>query len=234
MSYLIDSHTVSLLHFDNDFKDECGKIWAQTVNSNPPPIISSDQSKFGHGSLYLYGPGTSLYRSGDADFNFGSNDFTIDFWMFIDLARGQRDGYIFSIGLSRFALFYNNSGGNSIALGLVLYDSSGARIILDGGIGGGGLGGRWSHFCITKNGSTIYVFLDGNITKTFTNIGALYPLSGSELVFTIGGGYCGYIDEFRVSNIARSILNFTPPTSAYVKLYNETFKDRLNILHGYK
>ena len=249
MSCLIDSHTISLLHFDNDFKDECGKTWVQEAASNIPanvsPKITSDQSKWGE-ALYLEGLGSALKCSTMADFDFGPNDFTIDCWIY-PLNHGYTTNTIFSNGSggnanaylwSKLRLFYWGVG-SGLALALEMVGTNNTRMI-DGSQVATLLPNNWYHIAIVRNGSNVYLFINGVLTKTFTNIGTLYPLSGSTFSFLIGdsgiGGdfYKGYIDEFRVSNVARWTSNFTPPNTPYCNLNAEAFKDKMNSLHGYK
>jgi hypothetical protein len=78
----------------------------------------------------------------------------------------------------------------------------------------------WHHFAIQRNGGTIWLFLDGVLVNGKTiSPAATLAASGNPLSI---GNYAnnaypmnGYIDNIRISNIARYTGNFTPPTTPY-------------------
>jgi len=69
------ANVVSFLHFDGDLTDTSGKIWTPSGTA----AASTVRNKTGSGSLYLDG-GSYLSGPTTADFDFGSGDFTIDWW----------------------------------------------------------------------------------------------------------------------------------------------------------
>jgi hypothetical protein len=78
----------------------------------------------------------------------------------------------------------------------------------------------WHHIAIVRNGNVWTLYLDGTAAESTTVSGTLSAATGH---FSIGGDYYdttypfrGYVDEIRVSNIARWTSNFTPATAAYV------------------
>jgi len=75
----------------------------------------------------------------------------------------------------------------------------------------------WTHYALTRNGSTFRTFKNGIIGSTINNAASIY--SSLEHHLQIGVHYAlyvpGYFDEFRVSNVARWTANFTPPTAPY-------------------
>ncbi|HPC33867.1 MAG TPA: hypothetical protein PL061_13005, partial [Syntrophales bacterium] len=72
----IDSYTKSCLHFQN-------RVWTFYGNAQ----IDTAQKPFGTGSLLLDGSGDYIGTVDSPDFDFGTGDFTIDFWV-------RRDGNI--------------------------------------------------------------------------------------------------------------------------------------------
>ena len=83
-----DSYTVSLLHFDGtdgstSITDESGKTWSSSAQ------IDDAQSKFG-GTSELFNSTTSITSPGNTDFVFGTDDFTIDFWLRTDNFNGNK------------------------------------------------------------------------------------------------------------------------------------------------
>lgn len=75
----------------------------------------------------------------------------------------------------------------------------------------------WTHRAFCKSGSTIYAFQDGVLVSTIETSGAITMMPTVMIgVRTVSAsGFVGYIDEVRVSNIARWTSNFTPPTEPY-------------------
>ena len=96
----------------------------------------------------------------------------------------------------------------------------------------------WNHFAFVRNGDTFYGFKNGTLTSTAKSSLAIYGLGNILLgKRNLNDGldyfFKGYLDEFRISKIARWTTNFTPPTSPYCRDF-EAIIDRLNLLHGYR
>jgi hypothetical protein len=79
----IDSYTKLMLHM-NDVGLTDSSDSAHEVTLNGGAARSAIESKFGGYSLYVDGDGDYLSISDSEDFNFGSDDFTIDFWVRFD------------------------------------------------------------------------------------------------------------------------------------------------------
>ena len=76
----------------------------------------------------------------------------------------------------------------------------------------------WKHIAISRFGSTVYAFVDGQLIGT-NSYNGIQNLDNSYLY--IGGKdtssypYMGYIQDFRITKgYARYVQNFTPPTQA--------------------
>jgi hypothetical protein len=81
--------------------------------------------------------------------------------------------------------------------------------------------GQWYALAVTRSGNTFRLFVNGVLEATATFAGSLdnntmsvvgiaYPGSGSNAYIN------GYIDELRVSNIARYTATYTPATQTFV------------------
>ena len=218
--YQVDKYTVSLLHFDDGFKDETGKVWTAVGN----PKISSDQSKFGGKSLYLDGS-SCLSAPNNGDFSFMNGDFTVECWIkrndysnkgqsMFELGsdsekNGNPVGYGFFIGLGhdfkgQFGFFDNNSANKSIPV-------YGTTIIPVG---------EWVHIAGVRKNNTLYIFKNGILENTTDCTGGSVNPNPETLANigtyannARGNAYSGYIDEFRISNIARWTKDFDPTNS---------------------
>lgn len=233
-----DTYTVSLLHFDGadastTFTDESGKTWTARGNAQ----LDTAQKKFGTASLLLDGTTDYIDTPDHDDFNFGSGDFTVDFWFrpaatpsnydtwFGQWQSGtpsQEDVFKFDYGNAGELRWYSTSG--NVDKGYY-YTSSLHPLSAN----------TWYHLAIVRNNSNFYIFKDGvslalvEVTAISTN--TLPDLTGTPTIGTdlvnAGRDVNGWIEEFRVSKgIARWTANFTPqeypydtPTINYLKKY---------------
>ena len=79
----------------------------------------------------------------------------------------------------------------------------------------------WYHIAIVRNGGKISAYINGvlvgSVDKATTYEFSMLPtMIGHSLdTNTDLSGFAGYIDEFRISKVARWTADFTPPTAAY-------------------
>lgn len=78
--------------------------------------------------------------------------------------------------------------------------------------------GGWHHIALVRNGNAFVLYVDGQGTDSATAITTLDPVGGTNY-FYIGSLFNdsnsslgGYMDEFRISNSARYVTDFVPPT----------------------
>ncbi|MBP2633994.1 MAG: hypothetical protein H6Q70_4622 [Firmicutes bacterium] len=214
--YELDKYTVSLLHFDDEIKDETGKVWTAKNSA----AVSTAESKFGKSSLYL---NSTQYLSSpnNGDFSFNSGDFTVECWV-------KRNDYS-NINQALFEVVSDNgNAGNPVGYGAYLTlgaslngvfgfynnnSTSGAAVVGTTVIPVG----EWTHIAGVRHNNTLYLFKNGVLENTADCTGcSVNPNSatlaniGSYANNAWGNAYSGYIDEFRISNIARWTENFDP------------------------
>lgn len=216
-----DLHTKLLLH-GNSFIDGSTD---KRVITNTGVAVSTAQSKFGDSSFYFDG---SAYLT-IPGYDFGTDDFTIDWWEYPTNANaGTRFTNVYCTS------YATQAGGlltHVYANGLQVYLSNktgGAATsdwnVLAGQAVGNNIVNTWTHRAVVRSGSSLMFFKNGLLEHTY-NIGtnrigysADRPWGignwASDLM-TTGYPYIGYIDEFRVSDIARWTESFTPPTEPY-------------------
>jgi hypothetical protein len=154
------------------------------------------------------GTGDYLVNPSSTNVAFGTNNFTIEFWVNLT-----------SIGGGTTMMDTRTSGDTN---GLSIYTfSSGTGFDFPSGstaFGGSALStGVFSHIALVRNGATITLYVNGTSIATGNPTASI---SASSL--QIGRKYTnaefvnGYIDEFRVTKgVARYTANFTPPTAAF-------------------
>lgn len=77
----------------------------------------------------------------------------------------------------------------------------------------------WYHIAMSRNGSTIRVFVDGVLQGTWSSVTANFNQTGMSIGRDHTGGSSplnGWIDEFRVTKgVGRYTANFTPPAATF-------------------
>lgn len=169
--------------------------------------VSWNGSIYFGGAAYLSVPYTSA-------FDFGSGDFTVEFWM--NSASINTVGIMaFPHNASNYApvLFYG-----ATATGLTLYSSSnGTSWDVANGVSIGTISANsWNHVAVSKSGSSIRLFLNGSLGNTVTFAGTF---SGTYDRIWIGdtasnNNYTGYLSNIRiVKGTALYTGAFTPSSS---------------------
>ena len=208
-----DEHTLLLLNGDS-LADS--SIYNVPITNNSGVTVSTAQSKFGESSLYFNGSAalSSMYNILPTN-----GDFTIEWWEYRTAKTGENvvfnavcasnnfygllAGYIDVDGYNNFYVSVNgNSWGiNSEEMGLPDLNI-------------------WNHFALVRYGNEYISFKNG-IKQSESILSGDIALGGGFLIGNwqyrneSGAKYVGYLDEFRISNIARWTENFTPPTEPY-------------------
>lgn len=198
-----DENTLLLLHGE-DLTD--GSIYGHTV-TNSGVTVSTTQSKFGGKSLYFNGS-SRLSISPVNLFEFGTGDWTFDAWVY-PLSQSI-DNFFFS-GAANGALFIGRTSGNT-SLGIGRAD-----VAWDNTIASTLALNTWNHVAYVKSSGKIYFFVNGNLVGSANNAISYGILGGVLNIGSQGTNYYfnGYMDEVRMSNVARWTANFLPPTEPY-------------------
>jgi hypothetical protein len=218
----IDAQTVLCLHCDGadtstTFTDS--SQYTHTVTANGNAQIDTAQSKFGGASALFDGAGDYLSSADHADYQFGSGDFTIDFWVRFNATAGTYIVMTKRPGGATFGEFmFLMSAGT---LSMYMTTSTSAWDIYNGAAFATGItAGAWHHVAVVRSGNNFATYWDGTQVVTTTNAGSLAAASGVAL--GIGGdidaglSMNGWLDEIRISKgVARWTSSFTPPAAAY-------------------
>jgi len=212
-----DSNTVLLMHMDGSdngttFTDQTGK----TITRNGDTKTVTATKKFGTASAYFDGAGDYLTVP---DFELSSSDFTIEGWFkFNSLSLNQG---IFSkrADVSSYTPIQMQFEGTST---LKIYVSTtGSSWVVADSVTGSFNTSDYFHIAIVRYNSIIKVYINGALSYTSGSLSgaSLYNNSSSWVIGAEAANGTnalnGYIDEFRVSNIARYTTNFTPPNAQY-------------------
>lgn len=206
---------------DSSFADQAR---GHSVSAAGTAQLSTSVKQFGSSSLLLDGNSDYLTISNNADFQFGSNNFTIEAWVYQTAAAGSAAADRHPI-IARMA----SSSNRSFHLGIV--ESSGAQALqfsftTDGStavqyeFGGDVTINTWHFISLVRNSGTITCYLNGTALSTTGNIGTSSIYVGtSDLTIGYRGlssqYFQGYIDDVKViKNFALRTGNFSVPTTA--------------------
>jgi hypothetical protein len=211
-----------------------GGIIDNTAKNNLETVggasISTTVSKFGGSSMYFDGTGDYLQAPNTMNANFGSGDFTVEFWMY---ASSQalapiihQTSYASNLGWivwnydgvngatsTRKLTFMANGTGSTITTSSDAYSDN-----------------TWTHIAVVKYGTgtnNIRIYSNGikigegtystalsNATQPFIVGGIINGVSWNSTAY-----YNGYLQDIRVTKgIGRYTSNFTPPTTAFLTL----------------
>lgn len=218
-----DAFTKILLHMDGSnggttFTDVnaggSSHTWTPTNATT-----STSAAKFGPSSML--GSAGYITTPAHSDFNIGTQDFAVDFWL-------NNNG----VGATGYGLCGQiNSGGTAISTSFTMARFGGAGLIganiINSGAGaqitlvsltGFASTSTWDHIALTKSGTTFRLFINGSQEDVDT----LSSVNSSSQPFTIGRsgdagtGFSAMIDEFRLSvGTSRWTSNFSPPAAQY-------------------
>lgn len=206
------SNVVALLHFDGPdgsttFTDETEKVWARAGSVE----IDTSHPKFGAGAGLF--SGGYLHCTGGADFSFGTDAFTLEFFL-----RGTQ------LGAPTPAPTYFDNRFGAYGSDLVLYTPNGANYMVFFAAGANRIitasisNGEFHHIALCRGSGVTRLFVNGvqsgadyvdtnNYTSSSFRLGA--NLAG-------GSGLAGHLDEFRITKgVARYINDFTPLSAPF-------------------
>jgi len=235
----VDAYTVLMLHF-NEASGTGGVDGIQDSSSSDHTITavggaatSSLAAKFGICSLLLDGTDDYLTVPDHANWYFGADPFTIDTQIYVKHSAAGAQGICgqHDDGNNYWYLTYTTTlVGSVYTLSSFTFKalSSGAvkaEYTWTTNVPLNGTGGDTPfHIEFSRNGSELYLFIDGVLMTTVTIVTAISTNQVPNLnaVLEIGTASnhtlfaVGYFDEFRISKgIARNTVNFYPPTAPY-------------------
>lgn len=226
----VDQYTKLLLHCNGAdgstvFIDS--SFYANTFTKVGNAQHDTEKYKFPPSSYLSDGSGDYIYcPSTDDLFGFGSGDFTIDFWAYLNEAQGTaRTICGLEAGANAWTqsgyAFYLQLGADSKLNYTYLKSGPAYTSIYSGAIS---IASAWHHIALVNNGGTGTYYVDGTAAGGGGSLVTMLALTGGtpRLYVGIGGvaggsnPWKGWLDEFRYSKgIARWTGNFTPPTRQY-------------------
>jgi len=169
--------------------------------------ISTAQSKFGGSSMAFDGTGDYLTAPFSVANQFGTGDFTIEFWLY-------RAG-----GSAYQTILDTRSSGTASPWAVLLNSSNQPYILIASDIASSiaVASATWTHIAICRASGTLRIFNDGVQGYSGANSTSMMPTGPLRVGKTIDNVYDlnGYIDDLRITKgLARYTTTFTPPTAA--------------------
>ena len=184
--------------------------------------ISTAQYKFGSSSIHLDGTGDYITVTDNGNFDFGTNDFTIEWWQRLD-------------SLDRFAIDFRGgaSASNKILLYSYQYDGSADDLYLYtnanriSATNSDLTANQWQHIALVRSSNTTKLYINGTQQGSSYTDNNNYNHNEMRIWHNSIGAEnytpAGYIDEYRVSDSARYTSNFTPPSARFEDDANTVF-----------
>ena len=207
------------------YLDFSNKATKHTITANGNAQHSTAQNKIGASSMYFDGTGDYLSIPNSDDFNFGSGDFTVEFytrdsdhsstaggWVTTGTGSGT-DGFSIYTADGNYHFSVMTSSGPADWAGSFPYSTN-----------------TWTHVACVRDGGTLRVYTDG-VQRGTTAVSGSMDVSPSALLIGAGKHINGgvwdsrldhppkYMDELRISNTCRytSGTTFTPSTTAFTE-----------------
>jgi hypothetical protein len=237
-AFVNDANTLLLLHMNGTdastvFTDDNGVRAQKGITAIGNAQVDTAQSKFSGASALFDGTGDYLIvgNTVDNDLALTGTTWTVEYWARINAHAGQFQatvGIWDSVG-STGSVWYVSTNmfntTNRMGIEYIHGTNSGSGAI---SFGSSLSTGVWQHHAYVRNGNTLTAYLDGVSQGTHDMTGRTIDITGfnsssnTSLKMTIGamtggsGAYNGWLDEIRISNIARYTTGFTPSTIPFV------------------
>lgn len=183
--------------------------------------------KNGYGSLYVSGSGYfQLADHADWQLGGGTGDFTIEAWIYRTAAPTA--GFFSNVICQRvddnnsWVFAINNAAGPTYTL-VFSHRYGGSQIIFIEAAATADLGlNKWAHIAVTRESDDFKLWVNGSqIGATVTDSDSIADLNAALSIGRFVGGdsrhiFTGYIDDLRISDVARYTGSFTPSASSLV------------------
>jgi len=202
---------------------------SHTVTSTGTPTQTAFHPYLDNWSVKFDGTGDYLQVNNSSDFAFGTGDFTVEAWVNYTTWSGSGGQAIISTGTSTSAAaagqwYLTAYGATDLRFGrhgAPQYTSVTSSLSVN----------SWNHIAITREGTTLRIFINGVSLTTSDTGGGMgsYDISNSSGYLYIGEGASfsaanGYISNVRIiKGTALYTANFTPPTEKLTAVTNTVF-----------
>jgi hypothetical protein len=186
------------------------------VTANGNANTSTAQKKFGSASASFDGTSnTYIYSSSNSVFEFGTGDFTVECWVYINSFNGTFNSFMQSdaVGISYNDKwwFSHYQAASQLRFGRH-YTSDGAYCSWSPTTG------VWYHVAACRVSGVMYLFIDGVSQSVTSNIGSVSWGQNGLAIGAVSTPYYlnGYVDDIRITKgVGRYKTSFALPTRPY-------------------
>lgn len=212
-----DTYQKLLLKFDGaDAQAIYTAETGQSVTFVGTAQLDTAQKKFGESSLLLDGNSDYVTVPDSADWNFGSDDFTIDFFTRFNSTSGNQGFFGHLADEDNYFVFYKLETVHKLLFQAKIGGVQKAYYVMSSNWSPSA--DTWYHIALVRSGTSIKIFIDG-VSQTLTESTAISTNDLGDVAATVhvGGssnGYLlnGWIDAVRISKgVAKWTSDFTPP-----------------------
>lgn len=171
-------------------------------------MVSTKVTKYGNASMYFDGTGDGLQVVGSPNTVFGTGDFTVEFWIYLNASTGSYKKFV-ELGTSGACFTIETQSTTNVLtitdLNTTVFVTSSSALSLT----------TWTHVAATRSGTTLRLFQNGTQVGSATN-STNFANSGNVYIGQSNSGQAinAYMDDLRITKgYARYTANFTPPTS---------------------
>ena len=180
------------------------------------PYDTLGYTKADHGgSVYFDGSGDYLQSASNADFGFGTGDFTVEWWAYQTQLNSYSVVFATGYGVGGIGSHMRSNGDITVTRPGTAVDHTFTA--------GATSANRWYHVALVRSGTDLTCFVDGVSKGTVTN-STNYAAGTLNIGIDGNNGsspYKGYISDFRsVKGTAVYTSNFTPPTERLTAIAN--------------
>lgn len=186
----------------------------KTITPNGGTKTVTSNSKFNDSSAQFSNSTLSIPSS--SDFNFGTEDFTIECWVYLNSHGGSGYSHFFSIDQQNTFAFKSYSGY------YYLYANNSTAVLTTISP----ILNSWHHLALVRYGQRLFIFVNGELKgESIIPQSNTYGSTSGVLVGSANGAsgeyLDGYMNDLRVTKgKARYTVNFTPPTEHLYKNQN--------------
>lgn len=215
--YSSDGNTTCLLSYTNaGILDNAMMNDLETVGNAQ---ISTSVKKYGTGSLAFDGTDDRLTAASSPNMAFGTGDFTIEGWFYINSGSGTNNGALQISGTTG-----GLQANQTTNIAIYSADSSGTKwgayYANTFAYGSASTTQTWTHIALVRSSGSLKLYVNGTADATFGTKTDTTNYTGQNIC--VGGYYStlylwnGYIDDLRITKgYARYTSNFTAPTAAF-------------------
>jgi hypothetical protein len=178
----------------------------KTVTAFGNAQISTAESKFGGASIAFDGTGDYLTVPNSSDLQFGSGDFTIETWAYIQNSSSYTIVSYPVAGGLLIAFYAGLFRVRRYAVADVITTSSPPPL------------NAWTHIAVCKSGRATRLFFNGVQAGSTAADTSNYTVGTDLYIATDNAAFIlnGLIDDLRITKgVARYTANFTPPTAPF-------------------